>query len=244
MTFRYQEFTSPGTWTNPGSITQVQVTVVGGGGGGCRVPGIANYGSGGGGGAVRTSWVPVSGPVPVTVGAGGTGGSSFPAATNGGVSCFGPLGPGPVPTIPAGTFAAGGGAKGGSSIPAPDYPIGGGAGAPNSSNDELYGGAYGQDSAMRGSGAGAGGIGAFRLNDARIQDVSISIGEGYYGNGGNDQTEGVLVYGVPYPPHPNINTPPTSILNTGAGGGSTASPAPNSTGSPGSAGIVIVRWFE
>lgn len=239
MTFRYQEFTAPGTWTNPGSITQVQVTVVGGGGGGCRVPGIANYGSGGGGGAVRTSWVPVSGPVPVTVGAGGTGGSSFPGATNGGVSCFGPLGPGPVPTIPAGTFAAGGGAKGGSSIPAPEYPIGGGAGGPNVSSDALYGGAYGRDSIMRGLGA-AGGIRSFELYESR-GGAGISIGEGYYGNGGTDQQQGMLVYGVPYPTAP---VPATSVLNSGAGGGSYGSPAPSSTGSPGSAGIVIVRWFE
>jgi len=73
-----QLFTSPGTWTKPASCTQVRVTVVGGGGG------AAPTTAGGLGGLAIASNVPVSGPVAITVGAGGAGSSS------GGTSSFGP----------------------------------------------------------------------------------------------------------------------------------------------------------
>jgi hypothetical protein len=77
-----QLFTAPGTWTKPASCTQVRVTVVGGGGGGGSV------GTGGLGG-VGIAMVPVSAPVTITVGAGG---SASPATTgaSGGTSSFGP----------------------------------------------------------------------------------------------------------------------------------------------------------
>jgi hypothetical protein len=76
-----QVFTGPGTWTNPGAVTKVKVTVVGGGGNGGGVPGgnpSGNYDSGGGSGggtAVGVKTIPTS-PVSVTVG-GATGTSSF-----------------------------------------------------------------------------------------------------------------------------------------------------------------------
>jgi len=63
--FKTELFATPGpaTWTNPGSVTSVRVTVIGGGGGG----GGPDGGFGGAGMAI----VPVTGPVNVTVGAGG-----------------------------------------------------------------------------------------------------------------------------------------------------------------------------
>ena len=133
-----QEFTAPGTWTCPPTVTQVEVIVVGGGGGGGASSDPSITGGGGGGGGVRTAVVPVSGPVPVTVGSGGTGATYSPgvSATPGGVSSFGPLGPGPVPAIPVTTVAVGGGGAGSSMIPTETNwipmgtygPIGGGSG--------------------------------------------------------------------------------------------------------------------
>lgn len=97
-----QVFTGSGTWTNPGSVTKVKVTVVGGGGGGhgkyvSTIGGSA--GSGGGGGtAIEVVTIPTA-PVAVTVGGGGggtydatTGGPTNPIAKvggDGGTSSFG-----------------------------------------------------------------------------------------------------------------------------------------------------------
>lgn len=241
MTFRYQAFTSPGTWTNPGSVTDVEVTVVGGGGGATPSPLPITLGpGGGGGGAVRTKWVPVSGPVPITVGAGGTGSPSVPTATNGGTSAFGPLGPGPIPAIPTDTVAAGGGAKGGTSVPAPEVPIGGGAGQTWPSTPST-GGLYGMNGDS--TTGGSGGRDVFKALNTTY-DIGVAIGEGYYGNGGGPSGS-AIVYGVPYPAG---GAPATACANTGAGGGVNGGPGPNPapafTNSPGSAGIVIVRWFE
>jgi hypothetical protein len=83
-------FTSSGTWTNPGAVTQVTVTVVGGGGSGGRNP---STGRAGGFGGLAIASVPVSGPVTVTIGAGGAGASASPSTPGnaGGTSSFGPL---------------------------------------------------------------------------------------------------------------------------------------------------------
>lgn len=128
---RRQTFRAPGTWNNPGNVTRVKVTLVGGGGGG----GVGNtaYGHGGGGG-VRQGVVAVpSSPVPVTVGAGGAGGNKpGPDTANfrgsvGGTSSFGP------PVAPWALIVDGGGAGGVATAPevplltAP--PIGGGGGS-------------------------------------------------------------------------------------------------------------------
>lgn len=104
-----QLFTSPGTWTNPGSVTSVRVTVVGGGGGGGNhpsTPSAAPAGNGGNGGYAKVI-VPVSAPVAIAVGSGGGGTAS------GGTSSFGPA------------VSATGGAAGGPGSP-------GAAGAPGS----------------------------------------------------------------------------------------------------------------
>jgi hypothetical protein len=82
-------FTTPGTWTNPGNVDKVKVTVVGGGGNGGNAalgPGGGAGGGGGGGGAIEVIPFPSGTNVPVTVG-GATGTSSFGAycsATGGG----------------------------------------------------------------------------------------------------------------------------------------------------------------
>jgi hypothetical protein len=60
-----QVFTSPGTWTNPGNITKVKVTVVGGGGAGGD-PGNTCGGGGGGGTAIEVIPFPSGTNVTVT----------------------------------------------------------------------------------------------------------------------------------------------------------------------------------
>jgi hypothetical protein len=86
-----QVFYAPGTWTNPGTVTTVRVTVVsgGGGGGGGSTPttggrgGYAAYAQG------FISSLPAS-PVAITVGSGGTGGATpNGAGASGGTSSFG-----------------------------------------------------------------------------------------------------------------------------------------------------------
>jgi hypothetical protein len=94
-----QVFTSTGTWTNPGNITKVKVTVVGGGGAG-GAPGNTSGGGGGGGTAIEVIPFPSGTNVPVTVGAGS-------ANTTGGTSSFGPY------CSATGGATGGGGALGG-----------------------------------------------------------------------------------------------------------------------------------
>ena len=74
---RIQEFTSSGTFTRPTGVDVVYVTLVAGGAGGA-------VNIGGGGGQVCTRWVPISGDVTVTIGAGGSAGGGA-----GGTSTFG-----------------------------------------------------------------------------------------------------------------------------------------------------------
>jgi hypothetical protein len=78
-----QLFTTPGTWTKPASCTQVRVTVVGGGGS------AAGPGTPGGRGGMAIAISPVSGPVAITIGTGGSGGTS--GGGSGNTSSFGAL---------------------------------------------------------------------------------------------------------------------------------------------------------
>jgi hypothetical protein len=87
-----QSFTSSGNFNVPAGVTQVEVEVWGGGSGSfASQPGLASGGGSGGGYARKlvTGLIPGQ-VVPVTVGAGGTGGSTSGAAAGpGGTSSFG-----------------------------------------------------------------------------------------------------------------------------------------------------------
>jgi hypothetical protein len=171
-----QAFTSTGTWTNPGSVTKVKVTVVGGGGGGGGgSPGSGGGGGGGGGTAIEVITIPTS-PVAVTIGSsgslgpanndGGTGGtSSFSTycsatggagGTNGGGNRLGGLGG----VGSGGTININGSAGGSSVSPATSNARAGGTGGPSSLGgggrdgiDTLAGSTVG----YQGGGGGGGG---------------------------------------------------------------------------------------
>lgn len=265
-------FTAPGTWTKPATVTAVEVIVVGGGGAGqdgsyLSTPTRTGYvqGGGGGGGGVNYGVVPVSGPVPITVGAGGT----QPSSIHGGTSGFGDMTPGfPYPAL---VIVAGGGRSGGtSSLPTATNPIDGSAGGSTGADtisriDTGYastvppiviGGDLGGDSVgwitavtnvstSRGGG-GAGG-----------DSTSSAGGLGLFGYGFGAPSSS-FTYGAGGAGTPAILTAPTGgvnatagTANTGGGGGggcglppvAPANPA-FTTGAAGGSGIVIVRYWQ
>jgi hypothetical protein len=117
-----QLFATPGpaTWTNPGTVTQVRVTVIGGGGGGALSPPAVV--TGGAGGVIQTMVTIPTSPVAITVGAGGAG-KAFPGVANGnagGTSSFGSFAS--ATGGGAGVIPASAGTPGTGSSPAPVTP--------------------------------------------------------------------------------------------------------------------------
>jgi len=174
-----QVFTSPGTWTNPGSVTKVKVTVVGGGGNGGNYGPTNSMGGGGGGGGAAIEVVPFpSGTnVPITVGGAGgtssfgaycsaTGGTAGDTAFSNGVATKGgPGGIGSGGQLNIGG-TAGGAAANSSGPPTPtawggngggSYLGGGGFGAGNQNYGDNY-----QYAAQAGRNYGGGGGGGFQ----------------------------------------------------------------------------------
>jgi len=125
--------TSTGTWTNPGSVTKVKVTVVGGGGGAGGSGPTSTYrmsgGGGGGGTAIEVATIPTS-PVPVTVGSGGAGGPASSDGSTGGTSSFGAY------------CSATGGAGSVTAAPGPNYRVfyGSAGGVGSGGNININGG--------------------------------------------------------------------------------------------------------
>lgn len=228
QTFYEQEFTAPGTWSWPGNVTHVEVLLVGGGGGAGYSPPTVYGGSGGGGGVRWELDVPVTGPQPVTVGSGGTGGASGVPSTVGGDSTFGPL-------------SVGGGGAGKPTTTADAPPIGGGGGGPFSPASPpanrpggaggLYGVSINFTAAEPGWGAGAGG--RWTGDNDTLSDGS-RLGFGAFGRHANQN--GIMG------PSIQVFDGTASRANTGNGGNSNQSLGGN--GSDGGSGIVIVRWWE
>jgi hypothetical protein len=169
-----QVFTSPGTWTNPGNITKVKVTVVGGGGAGGD-PGNTCGGGGGGGTAIEVIPFPSGTNVTVTRGAGsntGTGGTSsfgpYCSATGGatgGNGGLGGIGSGGQLNIAGGTGSKGGLDLNGTanqSGPGGNSYLGAGGLGYSQDNPSKVGRAYGGGGAGRAGngnrGAGAAGV--------------------------------------------------------------------------------------
>ena len=214
-----QVFTSSGTWTNPGSVTKVKVTVIGGGGGG----GIANWpfgffsGGAGGGTAIETLTIPTA-PVPITVGGGGAGHTypiPAPSAANyaasGGTSSFG--------EFCSATGGTGGAGYGGSfpSIPSPSLP-----------------GYY------RKSNGGVGTGGTININGTHTVSSGASpSGAAIFGGG-------VSCFSFPTsgPTAPRTPANWADAVVYGAGGGCTSSPAmsPVWRAGNGGDGVVIVEY--
>jgi hypothetical protein len=158
-----QVFTSTGTWTNPGNITKVKVTVVGGGGAG-GAPGNTSGGGGGGGTAIEVIPFPSGTNVPVTVGAGS-------ANTTGGTSSFGPY------CSATGGATGGGGALGGVGTGG-QLNIAGGTGSKGGLNQA---GTSNQSGPGGNSYLGAGGLGM------QVDQTSPNKAGRLYGGGGAGQ---------------------------------------------------------
>ena len=123
-----QVFTSPGTWTNPGSVTKVKVTVVGGGGSGDQ----NGPGGGSGGAAIEIIPFPSGTNVPVTVGAARI--PTFGNGASGNTSSFGAYCSATGGTGSSNTFNSGGSGSGGL------INAKGGANTPGSGGNSLFGG--------------------------------------------------------------------------------------------------------
>jgi hypothetical protein len=160
-----QVFTSTGTWTNPGNITKVKVTVVGGGGAG-GAPGNTSGGGGGGGTAIEVIPFPSGTNVPVTVGAGS-------ANTTGGTSSFGPY------CSATGGATGGGGALGGVGSGG-QLNIAGGTGSKGGLNQS---GTANQSGPGGNSYLGAGGLG-------NSQESPTKAGRLYGGGGAGEASNG------------------------------------------------------
>lgn len=167
-------FVSSSTWTCPGDVTSVIVSMCGGGGGGGGATGSTG-GGGGGGAQCRTKETAVVVPgtsYTVTIGAGGAGGGPDQVGIAGGVTSFGILlstsgGSGGA----RGTFPTAGGAAGGAG--GVDGGTGGSAGA------GVVGGSGG------GTRYGGGGLGGASTN---VGGAGGSFGGG--GGGGNASASG------------------------------------------------------
>lgn len=269
----YEEtFTAPGTWTWPGNVTHVEVLLVGGGGGAgsqAAPPSPSGYAGHGGGGGVRMVYdIPVSAPVPVTVGAGGAGGT-YPAnhGSAGGDSAFGPLSP-PIPPTTHKVGGGGGGSAGSGSFSVPptgptftDAPPdgGGGGGAgisatwPRPPASPLYpifptvpigsgsGGEYGMPGKPVSNPAPSS-----IPNDggesggATTNSGVVFAGLGRWGYGGGRKARAFYYDGSQYHDLPQQRN---AKENTGEGGlGSYG--AGSDPGKAGASGVVIVRWWE
>lgn len=187
---RRQVFTSSGTFTPSARLLAlggwVEVLCVGGGGGSYRDSSNVAC-TGGGGGGVVSRIVQVSGPVAVTIGAGGTGGTN---PTQGGTTSFGSLvsapggGPGSTYGGQSGnglrSFHAGGAGAGGA----------GGAGVVMSGSNPVGTVSTGGP-ALRGYGRG--GAGCTRLDLYGINTFSAPPNTGHGGSGGDAGASGICI---------------------------------------------------
>ncbi len=234
-TSQAQLFTSSGTFTPADGVTGVKVTMIGGGGGGSN---LASSAGGGGGGSgeycVSHPWV-VSGPVTVTVGAGGSGAAgdgSGHSGSDGGDTSFDTLvvrgGKGGGGT---GSSGAGGGINGGALASAGNIGLIGTAESPT-----YFGGSSGGGGGNSVPSVGkAGGPSAGYPSGADGGAIASSQGGG---GGGGSSIWGVGGVG-------GSNSAGAAASNYGTGGGGASGKASGSyAGGAGASGAVIVEWIS
>jgi hypothetical protein len=243
--YRVHEFTTVGdsTFTVARPNLSVDYLVAGGGGGGG-----AWVGGGGGGGGALAGTTSLTGPITVTVGAGGVGAVySQRFATSGAASALGQ------------SISAAGGGHGGSW----NWQAPGAGGNGGDSGNAFSGGAGrgdGTNGYPTGGGGGAGGLGqawsTTKSGDGGIGLASVITGiEGRYGGGGGGGIHGnsVGTNAVPGAGRDGggdgaaQNTAPLPTQNGqngrgGGGGGGGGDSATTTFGGNGGSGIVIVRY--
>jgi hypothetical protein len=195
-----QAFTANGTFTIPTGVTAIKVTVIGGGGGGNASWGLSNSpeinGPGGGGGGTAISYLTglTSGnTLAVTIGAAGTGRTSYGGS--------GPGGNGGDTTVASGTQTittiTGGGGKGGNTIGgganAGIPGIGGAGGTATNGTINITGGGGGIGLST-GGGPVTGGQGGSTTLAGNVQSPigasTGSTGTVYGGGGGGGSSSG------------------------------------------------------
>jgi hypothetical protein len=170
-------FTTPGTWTKPGTVKAIKVTVVGGG-----APGSTVSGGGAGGTSINTYSAPaLPGPQPYTVG-------GVSAASSFGVS------PATVLSATAGAVTSGGGAGGAGSGGQLNIGGGNGTGAspsltPSSTGGGSAGGSGGSSIFGGNGGGGSGGptgpgVPGFPGTPGSAGKAATGYGSGGGGGGG------------------------------------------------------------
>jgi hypothetical protein len=209
-------FEASGTWTNPGGLASVTVTVIGGGGGGAggsgeSSNGFPRSGGGGGGGGISEAMfaadaLPSS--VAVTVGEGGPGGA------------------GGFDTAEGGDFVVGepGGAGGVSSFGALLTASGGAGGGPG--NNNIEGGAGGAGTIEVGGDGGNGAPSNVSDNPGDPGESTTRAGAGGAGGGTT------RAFDLPQVTAAGGNT---AVLNGGIGGATCAAPG-GCSGGAGAAG--------
>jgi hypothetical protein len=225
--YPFQFFTSNGTYTTPVWSTSADVLIVSGGGaggGGTSVSGQRLTGGGGGGGASVWTGYATSGSYAVVVGAGGAGVQD--TGTQGSSSSFGAL-----------STTGGGGGGGGAPGPTAGGAGGsGGGGSYRAGFANALGGTgisgQGFDGGASGLGFGGGGGGAGEVGNADGQcyggDGAVFFGYTMAGGGG-----AFAVF--------NPIRPAGDGLTGGGGNGARIANTAVATGTPGTAGIVIVK---
>ena len=242
-----QTFTASAGWTRPVGVNMVWVSLVGGGGGGGGGGNDGNYNSGGGGGAGQSFYrypCSVSGNVAVTVGGAGGAGSSCGIGGNGGGSSFGDC------IIATGGFGGGscgapsGGNSGGGVAGGGYGSSSGSMGLSSASNALGSTGGAGGGGIMNNSGTGSnggngGGDGAYVGGKGGVCPVPQPYGIGGGGGGSSGFGKGGIggyCYDTPGP-----KTAATSGSGYGSGGGGGGYSA---AAAAGTAGLVIVEWWQ
>ena len=238
--YRAHTFLSDGTFHMDSATTVDWLVVAGGGGGGYGEDGHKGGGGGAGGFRHGASHSVTVKSYPITVGAGGIGGTTVTPAPSGGNSVF--------DTVTS-TGGGGGGAGEDNSASNKNGRVGGSGGGSGSSGQAAVsggaatsitpisgetttvqgyaGGAGAQHTGASGGGGGAAGVGSQSSNNATVGNGGAGVANAW--RTGSNITYSVGGY--------TLNSAPAED-NTGNGGGG----AKNMRGGTGGSGIVVIRY--